>query len=31
MVYQAICPEDVERELVWMRPAFAVPFLADDS
>ena len=30
MVDQAICPQDIEGELVRMRPALAVPFLADD-
>ena len=29
MVNKAVCPEDVERELVGVRPAFAIPFLAD--
>lgn len=31
MVDKAICPQNVECELVGMWPAFAVPFLADSG
>ena len=31
MVNEAICPKDVERQLVWMRTAFAIPLFANDS
>jgi hypothetical protein len=29
MVDEATCPQNVERKLVGMWPAFAIPFLAD--